>query len=325
MSVVYFVQRASGGLIKIGCSAYLERRIAQIATDLKAELRILAAAPGNFRDEGRLHRQFAGIRREGEWFEATAELLAAVDHITRTGKLPPPLEEDREIVMAARYLGGETLQQIAADFDMTRERVRQILRRAGVPSLGMRERHRRTAAPVTDFEREVAGVYSEGKTSPTDICAAYDLNVSQLYTILRRTDTRRLPKGHFTKRADNDALVAGCADLYNQGVKTREIAQRLGLPCQEHVYVYLRRAGVAPTRLRGRRGAVEAKSEQIIAAYLGGKTAKEVAADLGSSPQAVSNLLKRHGVQLPPEEVSRRRMLRVHEGCRKSRWTGAAA
>lgn len=38
----------------------------------------------------------------------------------------------REIEMANRYKSGETLQEIANDYGITRERVRQLLKRVGI-------------------------------------------------------------------------------------------------------------------------------------------------------------------------------------------------
>jgi hypothetical protein len=100
-------------------------------------------------------------------------------------------------------------------------------------------------------------------------------------------------------------------ELYGAGVGVAEIGRRLGLAHYNHVYTYLRRAGVGPCRARRRKGELEKLAGQIIAAYHGGATIKQVAERFQSSVQAVSNLLNRHGAKLSPEESEARRIRAV--------------
>lgn len=153
MTLVYFARAADGtGPIKIGCSAYPRDRAKQIGFDMKRRMALLVEAPGTFEDERRLHQQFDSIREMPtnlpdrpypiggikEWFSATDELLALVEQVKATGIIPPPKGPPREVVMARRYRAGKTLQQIGDEFGLSRERVRQLLRQHGVPSLGHR-------------------------------------------------------------------------------------------------------------------------------------------------------------------------------------------
>lgn len=41
---------------------------------------------------------------------------------------------ERDAAMIARYVGGQSLRQVAADFRVSHERVRQVLEREGVAS-----------------------------------------------------------------------------------------------------------------------------------------------------------------------------------------------
>lgn len=136
---VYFAQRQDAeGLVKIGVSAFLDWRLRDLGWQQKVALGLLASAPGDFPDEGRVHRHFAADRVKGEWFNPSAELLAFAAQAAETGEIPPTRENPRDTDFARRYLGGETLKAIGDDHGLSRERVRQILRAAGVPSLGHR-------------------------------------------------------------------------------------------------------------------------------------------------------------------------------------------
>lgn len=308
MSVVYFVRRADGtGPIKIGCSAYLENRVKSLCYTTQQELVVLATAPGSFREEGRLHRQFADARVDGEWFEPNAELMAAIAFVTANNRLPPVSEEDREVAMARRYLSGETLQEIADDFDVTRERVRQLLRKSGVPSLGFRARHRRKPLPVSGLEREIAEIYAAGNTKPADIFAKYQINQAQLAAILRRTETPTFSTSYWLKRDDDAERVERVKALYQQGVKTAEIAETVGLGHQTHVYYYLRKAGIKPQR----HGRASLPEDQIIADYHGGETMVEIASKLGVAQHAIKYVIDRRGARLPRHITEQRRIAAV--------------
>lgn len=73
-SVVYYIRRDSDGLIKIGTSRTLAKRLATLKRE-SGPLRLLATVGGAHREENALHRQFADLRAEGEWFRPEMPLL----------------------------------------------------------------------------------------------------------------------------------------------------------------------------------------------------------------------------------------------------------
>lgn len=311
MRLVYFTQHPETGAVKIGCSAHLERRFAQLRCDMKADLQLLASVPGDFHDEERLHRQLASHRRVGEWFNPHPEVMAVIRHVQFKGALPPVPEDDREIVFARRYLAGETLQQIASDFGVSRERVRQVLRKSRVPSLGHRAAHRIKAAPITAEERVIADRYLAGETLAALAAEFPHLSVA---SSLHRTGAL----GNKQKPI-SDKRMREVVELYAAGVKATEIGQRLGLSHYNHVYTYLARAGVKPSRAKRKRGELDALAPQIIAAYRGGQTVKQVADAFESSTAAIANLLRRHDAMLSTEETERRRIVAVRAANRRRR------
>jgi hypothetical protein len=74
-----YLLRADNGLIKIGCTSNLQKRIADITIYSPCEITLI----GFFRckdfhkKEAKLHQQFAGKRIRGEWFNLDeADLMA---------------------------------------------------------------------------------------------------------------------------------------------------------------------------------------------------------------------------------------------------------
>ena len=144
--LVYFARRTDGtGPIKIGCSACPAGRVKQLGFDHADTFELLATAKGNIDTERWLHRRFAAHRAEAprrddkdgpiagatEWFEPVAELLDMIAGVD-AGAIDLPARDDRDEAIERRYRAGETLHEIGQSFDLTRERVRQILEAMGV-------------------------------------------------------------------------------------------------------------------------------------------------------------------------------------------------
>lgn len=251
MRRVYFIRRADGeGPIKIGCSDVPDERLYVFATWHPYKLEILAAAPGGFDQENALHRYFDGSRVHGEWFEPTPELEWIIAQVKETGALPTIALDTRSGEMAGLYLAGQTLKQIGDRYGITRERVRQVLRKAGIPSLGHREQHRLRPHCSAETHADLCVRLSlEGKSNKeiADQIGDYPWNVRN--ALMRRgvqSQVKGAPRLEKTTRQADEA-----AELYLAGVPTLEIARRLGTH-QPSIYRLLRIKGVTPQRQRGR-------------------------------------------------------------------------
>ncbi|MFS0736905.1 GIY-YIG nuclease family protein [Sphingomonas sp. 1P06PA] len=77
---VYFA-RGTDGLIKIGCGYVPRNRIKAVRDANGARPEFLAAMPGSFALEKRVHSAFWQERQHGEWFTATPQLEALIAHI----------------------------------------------------------------------------------------------------------------------------------------------------------------------------------------------------------------------------------------------------
>jgi len=322
MRQVYFMRRVDGtGPIKIGCSDYPKSRAAQLSSDYGCAIEVLATVPGDFIDERNLHLKLARYRcappfgrqserktpvgGHSEWFEPSPAVLAVLGEAVATKRVPLTKAERREKLFAERYLAGETLQQIADDYGITRERVRQILRRAGVPSLGMREEHKRhfelTAADETAIEMLRAGA------RPKDIVQTAGIRKHRVGVLRRHIGLEAAPRGTWLKRPDGDELTARICELYRAGVPTSEIAAATGLSAQPCVYRYLARAGVKP----GRKERLTIDAVEATRLFNDGATLKEIADRLNCYPRNVRDALVDHGVAVSNEELERRRVERV--------------
>lgn len=340
MKLVYFLRRADGtGPIKIGCSSCPETRRKQISTDLKTATEIIAAVPGDFIAERNVHLKFAHLReaapqaiRNGraigpssEWFRPAPDLLAFVEGVADEGALPLSIDDQREWIFAKRYLAGETLKQIGDDYGITRERVRQVLRNLGVPSLGFRAEHRRKAHDLTLAERRAAKMYESG-TSPREIMQLTGFAHHQILESARRCGIRIKPRGSWLVRADDVELTTRVCELYQRGFGPKQIVE--AVPQVKHpqtIYRYLRKGGVAVRNGTGR-NKLEVHADAIILAYHAGARQADLAEQFDCSNKSIAALLRRRGAQLPHEERERRRILAVIEANkRRSSTTRAEA
>lgn len=243
-------------------------------------------------------------QQEGTWPAAVYRALkvAGVEMRSR-GRKSGILDEDRAAVFARRYLGGETLQRIADDFGITRERVRQVLRKTGVDSLGRRPEHMRQARPLTDNEKEAAKLYEAG-VRPREIHKCFPEVI--LGPILKKVGVKVKPRGVWQIRPDDDRITREVAELYRSGFKAQEIADRVeGVQFAETVYRYLAKAGISPSRRGGyKRGELEAIANGILRLWEAGRSVTQISEAYGASYGAVFSLLKRHGVQPSRRKVA---------------------
>ena len=93
---VYFAREQGGhGLVKIGCTISLERRIRSLRSPRGERLDLAACFEGNKVLEARLHAAFLSSHFVGEWFLPAPELVEAIGAV-RAGtfdcaKLPAPM------------------------------------------------------------------------------------------------------------------------------------------------------------------------------------------------------------------------------------------
>lgn len=127
MSVVYFIECAETGLVKIGTAHCVAARLASLQTGSAADLRLLGTSPGGLSAERELHRRFVGQRVRGEWFKLNASLSEVIAAST-----PPASPVRRSWSVASSAPLADILRPVAA----TAERVgiAELAREAGVPA-----------------------------------------------------------------------------------------------------------------------------------------------------------------------------------------------
>lgn len=142
--------------------------------------------------------------------------------------------------MATLYTYGLTLQQIADVHQISRERVRQILRKHGVTSLGRRPGTGRTVM-IEDVAREALRLAAAG-VHMAEIGRRIGVEAGTVRKFLREqgvsvTKHRRGPSEETMRKA------VSIGEAYLRGETTRSIAEAHGLQ-QPEIYRYLRWAGV---------------------------------------------------------------------------------
>ena len=78
---IYFVETEGAPFVKIGIAVNVDRRMTELRTGSPFPLKLIKAVRGTQQTECDIHRSFANLRRNGEWFEFTATLKAFVETI----------------------------------------------------------------------------------------------------------------------------------------------------------------------------------------------------------------------------------------------------
>jgi Meiotically up-regulated gene 113 len=104
-SLVYYLQRVSDGLIKIGTSRTLISRFAALRSE-HGPLLLMAAHRGAHKEEHAIHDYFAELRAGGEWFRPDVALL---EHILKVrsadgGRTPEGLPEQMDLLELGRMV-----------------------------------------------------------------------------------------------------------------------------------------------------------------------------------------------------------------------------
>lgn len=85
---VYFIRR--GDFIKIGWSSNWQYRIYHMQTSSPETIIVLGLMPGTGKQEKAIHREFADLRHQGEWFRAEPELLGFIEQRLAAGLMVRP-------------------------------------------------------------------------------------------------------------------------------------------------------------------------------------------------------------------------------------------
>lgn len=103
-SLIYYIRRESDGLIKIGTSRNLARRLGTHKRE-HGPLQLMAVEGGGQKQESALHRQFTELRAEGrEWFRPGLPLLEHIYRIMR--ERPVEAAPGLPPIMGSRTVGG---------------------------------------------------------------------------------------------------------------------------------------------------------------------------------------------------------------------------
>ena len=189
---------------------------------------------------------------------------------------------DHADTIAKRYLAGETMQQIADDLGVSRERIRQVLRHSagitGRSGVGGRSRC------IADRDRLLRPLIEQGMTR-AEIEAATGMS--------SRTILAAATRMGLTITTPTERIRRQVVDLWWQGLKQTEIARELG-SSQAHVSQLLIRSGI-----RSEPGLEH--EQEILARYQRGEPVASIAQDLMIATQTVVNRLTANGLYTPKQ------------------------
>lgn len=128
MGNVYFV--FADGAIKIGYSANVSKRMAQLQTGAASKLKLLAIYPGADRAiEKRFHELFKEYRLEGEWFR-DARIIRRFAELINGGSRPVEMAHMTFLVELARVTPDKSAKPILSEEGRAAKRRTKILNRA---------------------------------------------------------------------------------------------------------------------------------------------------------------------------------------------------
>lgn len=105
--MIYFAQRQSDGLIKIGTTKGLANRMKALRHEIGEPLSILGTCEGSYTAESSIHRILEDHRSHGEWFHPSNELMVFIENLD---KFEAPSEISRNIVSTS--ISKETKEEI---------------------------------------------------------------------------------------------------------------------------------------------------------------------------------------------------------------------
>lgn len=164
--------------------------------------------------------------------------MTRADHPTTLDQLR------RAVEFAERYHKGDTLDAIGKDYGLTRERVRQVLRKYGVESLGLRQKETTVQARAQIEELAAKGVFVR------DIAAKVGVSECSVYLHLSRCGIA-VPKAPYPRKPEYVARDAQIAADYQAGMKLRDLCAKYGIQAPA-IYHALNRQNVSVGRKLGR-------------------------------------------------------------------------
>jgi len=78
---IYFIQSENKGLIKIGFTGDLSKRIKLLQNMSPVKLKLIASQKGSINDEKKLHQRFKKYRAHGEWFDPKKVLMNYINKL----------------------------------------------------------------------------------------------------------------------------------------------------------------------------------------------------------------------------------------------------
>lgn len=130
---VYFIQRASGGPVKIGKADRPDRRLSMLQAANPDELVIRAVCLGGHAAERVLHDHFRESLVRNEWFDVSPEMEAVMARLptwedVAAGKFCPEIINESRATITKLYDLGYTFEDIGEVLNCTRQRAHQLVR-----------------------------------------------------------------------------------------------------------------------------------------------------------------------------------------------------
>ena len=82
-NIIYLASCEHLGLLKIGCTSSVSRRMRQLSADRQSLVECLSMVSGSILQEKRLHDRFEPLRVTGEWYRDDSAIIDFFESIVR--------------------------------------------------------------------------------------------------------------------------------------------------------------------------------------------------------------------------------------------------
>ncbi len=187
---IYFLQAEDVGLIKIGTTRHVIKRIAGLQTSCPTRLNLIGLIDGNSDLESQIHHEFRSERRHGEWFYPSERLLwwiSILDDLGSQEIYRSPTSKS-SISQAKQLYLERTRRETLTEYIDPEQQKRSALSREIYSLLERQKGHGQNDCPV----QEIPG---DGMVMVVDAARILNISTGRMFSLISRNSVDKVRVG----------------------------------------------------------------------------------------------------------------------------------